>query len=673
MSDLATYYVNVVPSARGIGGTLAQEMEGAGEESGKKYGHRFAETVKKIIVAAGIGKILKDAISQGAALEQSIGGIETMFGDSASKMQKYAEQAFDSVGISANQYMEQVTSFSARLLQGLGKDTDKAADVANMAMIDMGDNANKFGTNIESIQNAYQGFAKQNFTMLDNLKLGYGGTASEMARLINDSGVMGKSFTATAKNVKDIPFDKMIEAIHQIQVNTGVAGTTADEAARTYSGSMNAMIASWQNLLGYVAIGSPQVGEAAKNLATTITTYLNNAIPMVIRIIQQLPETLITIVSGLAPRLIDEINQLIVNIMFSLRDLLPKVLEFGQELSSKIMTSLPKLINALTTMIMDVGQKIAPAIPKVIKDLLPKILEFATRIRENIGTFIETGINVIMALVDGFIEALPDLIAYVPQIVIQIADIINENMPKIIMMGINIIVALVKGIIQNIPVLISNAGKIVEAIWKTITAINWLNLGRNILTWIKDGIVNLKNTLPDKLREIAHNALEKVKEIDWLELGKSIIQGMINGIKGMGGALWNGMKSIVSGAVGKVKKFLGIHSPSTLFRDEVGKFMSLGIGEGFDKFMPTKEMISTLDNSLEEIATDTLGSLQTDFTIAANAMNGYDYGSSNVGTTNYGGVAINVYANDSQNAREIAEEVMNIMQQEVIRNRMVFE
>ena len=227
--------------------------------------------------AAGITALTKAAVDNYAEYEQLVGGVQTLFGLGGQTLEEYAEtvgkttdealdawleyttgerivlnnseKAFRTAGMSANEYMATVTGFSAALLQGLGGDTKKAAEIADLAVTDMADNANKMGTSMELIQNAYQGFAKDNFTMLDNLKLGYGGTAGEMARLINDSGVLGKSIKVTNKTVADVPFDKVIEAINVIQTRMGITGTTAKEAGRTIAGSVGAMKAAWTNLV----------------------------------------------------------------------------------------------------------------------------------------------------------------------------------------------------------------------------------------------------------------------------------------------------------------------------------------------------------------------------------------------------------------------------------------
>ena len=278
-TELGKVYVQIIPSAKGISGMIQKEMGGevasAGVSAGESLGSKMVGALKAVVVAAGIGKAIGAALSEGAALQQSLGGIETLFKDSADKVKGFANEAYKTTGLSANAYMENVTGFSASLLQSLGGDTDKAADIANMAMIDMSDNANKMGTSMESIQTAYQGFAKQNYTMLDNLKLGYGGTKQEMQRLLADA----EKLTGVKYDINNL--SDVYQAIHAIQENLDITGTTAKEAASTFTGSFQAMKASAQNVLGKLALGE-NILPSLQALAETTSTFLfNNFFPMI--------------------------------------------------------------------------------------------------------------------------------------------------------------------------------------------------------------------------------------------------------------------------------------------------------------------------------------------------------------------------------------------------------
>ena len=300
-TEIAQAYVQLIPSARGITGKIQSilnpEASAAGQSAGQSLGSSLVGVMKKVIAAAGIGKALSAAISEGAALQQSLGGIETLFKGSADKVKGYANEAYQTTGLSANAYMENVTGFSASLLQSLGGDTNKAAETANMAMIDMSDNANKMGTSMESIQMAYQGFAKQNYTMLDNLKLGYGGTKQEMQRLLADA----EKLTGVKYDINNL--SDVYNAIHAIQENLDITGTTAKEAASTFTGSFQAMKASAQNVLGKLALGENILPSLNALLETTSTFLFNNFLPMVGNIFSGLGLVLTEGISQIASQL----------------------------------------------------------------------------------------------------------------------------------------------------------------------------------------------------------------------------------------------------------------------------------------------------------------------------------------------------------------------------------
>lgn len=314
--------------ANGTAGGLddvGDAAKGAGEDAEKGsdgftvFKGVVADLSARVITAAISGlkklgekmiEVGKDAIESYADYEQLVGGVETLFKDSAPVVLKYAQDAYKTAGMSANEYMENITGFSASLLQGLGGDTKKAAQIGDLAIRDMSDNANKMGSDIESITRAYQGFAKQNYAMLDNLKLGYGGSASEMARLVNESGVMGKAFEATAETVKNVPFDKLIEAIHVVQTNMGITGTTAKEASETISGSVASMRASWSNLLTSIVSDNGDIDKSIDQFSDTAITAVNNIAPRIRNFAKAFKEIVRNIVQNVFPKLKKEIPEL---------------------------------------------------------------------------------------------------------------------------------------------------------------------------------------------------------------------------------------------------------------------------------------------------------------------------------------------------------------------------
>ena len=493
--EMAKAYVQIVPSADGIRAALTdvfdEETDGLGAKVGQSIGAQLVGTIKKVLAAAGIGKIIKDSIDMGGALQQSIGGIETLFKDSADTVKQYAAQAYQTVGLSANDYMEQTTSFAASLLSSVSEDTNAAAQLANMAMVDMADNANKMGTDMQDIQNAYQGFAKQNYTMLDNLKLGYGGTQAEMQRLLTD-----------AEKISGVHYDlgnlaDMYSAIHVIQQEMDITGTTAREAATTLTGSFAAMKAAAQNVLGNWSTGA-DLTAPLQALTDTARTYLvDNLLPMIGNVLQGIPQ----VIYGLVP----------------------EVVQTGTELLGSL------------------AQGFTQGIPDFLANALPQLLSFTENLRENAGEFVNAGLDMITQLANGLIAGLPDLIAYVPDIIINICGIISDNMPKLLAEGVSLVVQLGVGIVKAVPDLLANWKKILQAVLSVISAVNWLNIGKNILTGVANGVKSMGSSMLNAFKGGFSSALAWIKSLpsQAVQWGKNLIQSFINGLTGKGNVVGN--------------------------------------------------------------------------------------------------------------------------------------
>ena len=529
--ELAKAYVQIVPSADGIQGSISHIMGGeassAGESAGTLLGTKLVGTLKKVIAAAGIGKMISDSLNLGGALQQSIGGIETLFGAGGRSIEEYAKsvgksvdavkdeyaslmqsqqtvfdnaaQAYRTVGLSANEYMEQTTSFAASLLSSVSKDTNAAAQLANMAMVDMADNANKMGTDMASIQNAYQGFAKQNYTMLDNLKLGYGGTQAEMQRLLTDAEKLSGVHYELG-NLAD-----MYSAIHVIQTDLDITGTTAKEAATTLTGSFAAMKAAAQNVLGDLSTGADLTAPMQALADTTRTFLQGNLLPMIGNVLAGIPQ----LVYGLVP----------------------EVIQTGTELVSSLAAGF------------------AQGIPAFLSTALPQLLSFTEELRANAGQFVDAGLNCITQLLNGLIAGLPQLIAYVPDIIINIAGIINDNMPKILAQGVSIIMQLIAGIIQAVPALLANWKKILQAVLSVISAINWLNIGKNILTSVANGVKSMGSSMLTAFKGGFSSALSWIKSLpaQAVKWGKNLIQSFIKGLTGKGNVVSNAATAVTAG------------------------------------------------------------------------------------------------------------------------------
>lgn len=544
-NTVARAYVQIVPSADGIKGSITSALGGEASSAGQSIGGKLVNTIKGVITVAGIGAALGKALTEGGALQQSLGGVETLFKDSASQVIAAANEAYRTAGVSANDYMEQVTSFSATLLQGLGGDTEAAAGYADKAIVQMADNANKMGTSMESIQYAYQGFAKDNYTMLDNLKLGYGGTQEEMARLINDSGVLGDAIEVTAKTVKDVPFSSIIDAIQVIQDNLGITGTTAKEAATTLTGSFASVKAALSNVLAGLTLGQ-DLGPSLNALSSTLTTFLTgNLIPAIYNILSALPGALVTFITALGPQLAAGMQGLVSQLSTGLTTTIPKMM---QSFVTGFTTWMPQIVAVGTQMIQQLGQGLVQGIPNFLSQALPLLVEFTTSLRANFSSIVDAGIDLLLNFVQGIANGLPTLIEYVPTIVSNIAGLINDNAPKILQAGIQVIVTLVQGLIDAIPTIIANIPQIIGAIADTITAFNWLNLGATVIKTLGNGLLSMANGLKGFMQSTLSGALDYIKGLPGqaLQWGKDLIRGFIDGIIGNVGNLINSVKNVAA-------------------------------------------------------------------------------------------------------------------------------
>lgn len=520
-NTVARAYVQIVPSAEGIKGSITSALGGEASSAGSQLGSILSTGIKGAVVAgvAGLGAIIGGALTEGGALQQSLGGVETLFKDSAGQVIAAANEAYRTAGVSANSYMEQVTSFSATLLQGLGGDTAAAASYADKAIVQMSDNANKMGTSMESIQYAYQGFAKDNYTMLDNLKLGYGGTQAEMARLINDSGVLGDSIEVTAETVKDVPFSSIIDAIQVIQDNLGITGTTAKEAATTLTGSFASVKAALSNVLAGLALGQ-DLGPALNALSSTLSTFLSgNLIPALYNILSALPGALVTFISTLGP-----------------------------QLAAGLSTIVPQMMTTGAQMLQSLSAGLAQGIPNFLAQALPMLLQFTENLRANFSNIVDAGIDLLLNFVQGIANGLPTLIEYIPTIISNIAGLINDNAPKILQAGIQIIVTLVKGLINAIPTIIANIPQIIGAIVDTITAFNWINLGATVIKTLGNGLLSMANGLKGFMESTLSGAIDYLKSLpkQALQWGKDMLDGFIQGIVGSVGGVINAVKDVGS-------------------------------------------------------------------------------------------------------------------------------
>ena len=555
-------------------------------------------TAGMMTVATGaVAALTKASVEQYAEYEQLVGGVETLFKNSSDKVMEYANNAYKSAGMSANEYMNTITGFAASLLQGLGGDTEKAAQIGNMAVEDMSDNANKMGTSMEMIQNAYQGFAKQNYTMLDNLKLGFGGTKTEMERLLQEAGkISGIKYDIS--NFSDI-----IEAIHVIQEQMGITGTTAKEAATTIEGSLNMTKSAWTNLLTGMADDNANFDTLIDNLVNSASAFGDNILPRIeiaIKGIGQLVEKLLPPIVARLPQLISDILPSLLNagvqmvgslgngiiqalpslidcsvqaiqtILNGITNNLPQIVSGAIQIVSSLVAGivqvLPMLLEAGLQLLIALGQGIAENLPALIPTIVNLIISICDMIIENLPLILDVAIQIIMALVQGLVTALPTLIAKVPRIINSFSDAIYSALPQILEAGVQILMMLIKGLIDSIPTLIANIPQIILAIVNAITLYNWASLGKNLIEWIGNGLSSMKSNIGSIAKGIADSVVNGIKNIftSGTSVGKNLISWVANGISSSLGNLVQAAKNVATGAINGIKNILSWDSAASI-------------------------------------------------------------------------------------------------------------
>lgn len=575
---------------------VGQKTSGLGEKL--KSGLATAGKVAVAGVAAGataIGALGTKAVAAYADYEQLVGGVETLFKDSQDQVMDYANNAYKTAGLSANAYMETVTSFSASLLQSLGGDTSAAADKANLAITDMSDNANKMGTDMTSIQNAYQGFAKANYTMLDNLKLGYGGTQAEMERLLAD-----------AEKISGIKYDissyaDIVDAIHVVQTEMGITGTTAKEAASTIQGSFGMMKSAWQNLVTGMADPDQDLGVLVGNFTDSVVIAGNNLIPRIQELLPRIVEATTSLIGTVSeqlpailgtvlPSLVEGATNLVTGLMAALPSVLSVLADVAPTVINTLVPALIELLPQITQtgidVIVSLAQGIADALPQLIPaatDAIIEIVEVLTS-PDNLGNLIDAALAIILALVDGLVDATPKLIAAVPDVIANLVTAIIANMPKILEAGVEITMALADGLIKALPELIAAIPNlilgIVQGIIDNLPEI--IMAGPKIIAALATGLIEAIPDIVMVIPQLIRSIVDTFLSFDWGSIGKNIVEGIKNGFVNMWNSFKQTVENVFTGLVDGVKSFLGIASPSKVFAG-IGGYMAEGLGQGFDK------------------------------------------------------------------------------------------
>lgn len=573
---------SVAGKASGVGQAL---LKGIGTFA--KWGAAAATAA-----ATATAALVKSAVTAYSDYEQLVGGVETLFKDSASEVQKYAANAYQTAGLSANEYMETVTGFSASLLQSLDGDTKAAAEKANVAITDMSDNANKMGTSMESIQNAYQGFAKQNYTMLDNLKLGYGGTKEEMQRLLEDAEKLsGQKFDLSS-------YADIVDAIHVVQTEMGITGTTAKEAATTIQGSVNMTKAAWQNLVVGIADDTQDFDVLVNNFVESVTTAGNNILPrveialkgvgtLVEKLAPVIAKTVPNIVSTTLPSMIkagtsmiralldgllkavpelipcfkDIINQLIEVIVDNLPLIIEAAVTIAGAIVSGLVEALPDILDAGIELIQSLAQGLTNGIPTILSTAITIVSQLASTLIQNVPQIVQTGIQLLLGLANGILQAVPQLLQELPGIITQMVENILSCIPMIIECGIELLTSLVDAlpqIIQSIvAVLPQIISSIIEALLSHIDEI--IQAGVKLLVALIDALPQIIDTickaLPQIIEAITGALLEHLD--DMIYAGVDLFMALITNLAEIKNALASKMPEIIASIVRAIGECLG--------------------------------------------------------------------------------------------------------------------
>lgn len=602
------------------GGIVVFNFEGEDsnlKKTASNIGSSIKNSMKVGAVAVGamataLGGLVVTATKSYADLEQNIGGVETLFKDSSKTVIENAEKAYMTAGLSANKYMETVTSFSASLLQSLGGDTEKAASYADRAITDMSDNANKMGTSMEMIQNAYQGFAKQNYTMLDNLKLGYGGTKTEMERLIRDASKLTdvQEELGITVDANSMSFGNIVNAISVVQKNMGIMGTTSKEASETITGSINSMKAAFDNFLN----GSGDVEKLEKTIITVI-------------------KNIGSAVGKLAPSIIDGLtqltNDLITYLPTAIQSLTPALINGAIQLVNSLVTAAPSIVQALLNSIIQILQQLTPQLPTIVQNLM----------------------NGIIQIVNALAQQFPTLIPTIIQAILSIIPVILENLPAFVNAGVQLLVGIANGIVDSLPLLIDQLPTIIEGIINGLVALvpSLAVLGPTFM--IKIGWALVKS-IPEVLVRIPEIIVAMVNGFkdgvsDFIDIGADLVKGLWQGISDKVDWVVDKIKGFGSSVLDGIKDFFGINSPSKEFA-WVGKMNVLGLEQGMEDMQgelnasirdmvdisPT--MLASASNTYNpnvnvvvnnQFEQDPLGQMvQTRKTFASGAKNDYNFG-----------------------------------------------
>ena len=592
--QIAEAYVQIIPTTDGIASNIGKALGDEGEKGGKSLGKSILSGASKVLAAVGIGKVFKDALAAGGDIQQSFGGLDTIYDKAAEGAKNYARAAAEA-GISANSYAEQAVSFGAALKQAYGGDTVAAMEAANTAIMDMADNSAKMGTDISAVQSAYQGFAKQNYTMLDNLKLGYGGTKTEMERLLADAEKLS-GIHYDIDNLGDV-----YDAIHVIQQDLGLTGVAAEEAKTTLTGSMGAMKASFTNFLADLALGNDLKGSLSA-LTTSVIGFANNVIPLIGNIISAAPQAIVELLTGIGPTLLetgmDAIMQLGTGIAEALPDLIATISEMIPQIITGFAEMSPQLLGIGIDILLALINGILSALPQLIAALPTIITALTTALTSNIGLVVQAGITLLMGLVQAIPQIVSALVAAAPEIVTALIGALLSLSGELMSAAVTLWMGIVDAIVQLVGPIVSAVGNAIKSAINAVVSFagRMLQAGVELIKSIISGIKSMVANVIAAAKEIGTKILDAIKGFvgQMVDAGRNLLLGLAQGIGNAIGGVIAKAKEAAGKIVGGVKSAFGIASPSRVFRDQVGRYLMLGLAAGIEG--NTKPVTDAIDD-----------------------------------------------------------------------------
>lgn len=638
-TELGQAYVQIMPSAKGISGSISKqfdpEAKSAGESSGKSLGSSLVSTLKKLIVAAGIGKMIASAINMGGELEQNLGGTEAVFGDFAKNIQSSASEAYKNMGMSASDYMATANKMGS-LFQGSGLDQQKSLDMTSKAMQRAADVASVMGVDTSMAMESIAGAAKGNFTMMDNLGVAMNATTLQAYAL--EKGVNFNWNTANNAEKSELAMKMFMERTSQY------AGNFARESEETFSGSLGAMKSAWSNVLGHMATGQ-DASAAMSTLATSVVTFAQNLMPMVTSVLTQLPKLIVTLLAESGPQLMETgaraIADLLSGLAQSLPTLIPVAIDAIMTIVSTLIDNLPMIVDAAIELISGLAKGLIDSIPIILEQVPIIIDSLITALTELIPLIVDAGIDLFTSLVDALPMIIETIVAVLPEIVNSVVQAVMDALPTIIDAGVKLFVALVGALPLIIETIVAALPQIVDSVVDAVieSLPDLIDAGIELFVALIGALPEIITTIVGAIPEIIAGIVGAIVE-SWpaiRQAGEDLLKGLWQGIKDAGDWLWRKISGFFGGVVDRIKKFFGIASPSKVFE---------GIGENLDKGLANgiTGNLKPISKAMDEMGALTTRSFESDI-----AMNASSIGSSQLQSAamaSQSSTAYNIYLNN---------------------------